>query len=101
MSKADYEKYFDILSSAKTNRDSKQMQPSQIEKDPAIALSNKAAKSAKVTVHYDTATRSSLDGEWPSVVLQIYNGFGSPFSPLFFAFEERQQTMAFLLETQK
>lgn len=89
MSKADYEEYFDILSFSKTVRDSKQMQPSQIEKDPAIVLLNKAAKSAKVTVHYDTTTRSSLDGEWPSVVLQIYNGFGNPLNLLFFAFEER------------
>ena len=37
------------------------MQPSLTEKDAGIDLLKKANK-AKTTVHYDTITRSSLDG---------------------------------------
>ena len=58
------------------------MQASQIEKDAAIALLNKA-KNVKVTVHYNTTTRSSLEGEWASITLKFSNGFEYRLRPLF------------------
>ena len=58
------------------------MQASQIEKDGAIALLNKA-KNVKAKVHYDPTTRSSLKGEWPSITLKFSNGFEYRLRPLF------------------
>ena len=55
----------------------------------------------KATVHYDTTPFSSLDGEWPSIVLKFSNGFEYRLGPLFYAFEDHQQSVDFFLEMYK
>ena len=44
------------------------MQASQAERDGAIALWSKD-ENVKSTLHYDTTTRNTTDGEWPAIIL--------------------------------
>ena len=43
----------------------------------------------KVTLHYDTTSHNSIDGEWSSVILNFSDGQKFWLRPLFFAFENR------------
>ena len=42
----------------------------------------------KSTLHYDTTTRNTIDGEWPAIILYFSNGDEYVLRPLFFAYEE-------------
>ena len=53
--------------------DYKHMQASQVERDAALAIYEKASQ-IKCIVHYDTTTRSSIDGEWPSLIFVLSDG---------------------------
>eukprot|EP00111_Clytia_hemisphaerica_P017245 TCONS_00051047-protein len=68
-----------------------------MELEAATALFNKGA--VKSTVHYDTTSRSSIDGDWPSIILKLSDGSEYRLRPLFFAFEDREQITELFLET--
>ena len=61
----------------------------------------------KATVHFDTTSCSSIDGEWPSIILRFSSGINSGNSsgkefrlrPIFFAYEDREQIMELFCET--
>ena len=55
----------------------------------------------KSFVHFDTTSRSSTDGDWPSIILRTSNGEEFRLRPLFFAFEDRDQITDLLVETFK
>lgn len=71
--KSDYEKYKSVLPSARKVSDFKHMQASQVEGNAALALYEKPAR-VKSIMHYDTTTRNSVDGEWPSLILKFSDG---------------------------
>ena len=48
------------------------MQASQAERDGAIALWSKD-ENVKSTLHYDTTTRNTIDGQWPAIILYFSN----------------------------
>ena len=54
-----------------------------------MALFNNT-KPNKITLHYDTTTRSKTNGEWPSLMLNFNNGKSFRLRPLSFAYEGRQ-----------
>ena len=62
VSARDCELYEHVLPSARTISDYKQMQASQVEQDATIALWSKDEK-LKSTLHYDTTTYNTIDGE--------------------------------------
>ena len=50
----------------------------------------------KVTLHFDTTSRSRIDGEWPSLILNFKSDVEEDnqmimLRALFFAFEDREQ----------
>ena len=51
----------------RTVADFKHLQESQVECDVSLAMLNKK-RNVKVTIHYDSTTRNSIDGEWPSLL---------------------------------
>ena len=60
---------------------------------PATALLNKKP-GTKVVLHYDTTSRSRIDGEWPSLRLNFSGNDASenqmiPLRPLSFAYENK------------
>lgn len=57
------------------------------------------AADVKSVVHYDTTTRSSIDGEWTSIVLNFSDGREYRLRPLFFAYEDRKQIADLFVET--
>ena len=57
-----------ILPSSRTILKYKHLQATQEETDAGVALFNNT-KPSKVTLHYDTTSRSNSDGEWPSLIL--------------------------------
>ena len=63
------------------------------ERDAAKALMNKKSNE-KVILHFDSTTRSRIDGDWPSLILNMRSppNVSNKFTlwPLFFAFEDRQ-----------
>ena len=52
-------------------------------------------------MHYDTTTRSSTDEEWPSIIRKLSNDQEYRLSPLFFAYEDREQITNLFIETYK
>ena len=70
MTKKDCESYEFVLPSAKTLLDHKYLQASQTESDVALAMVNKV-DDVKITLHYNTISRNSTDGGWPSTVINF------------------------------
>ena len=99
-SKADYDKYQYVLPSAQTVSDYKHMQASEAEGNAAIARYQKP-DNVKRIMHYDTTSRSSVDGEWPSRILKLSSGQEYRLRPLFFAYEDREQITNLFIETYK
>ena len=59
-----------ILPSSRTILKYKHRQATQEETDAGVALFNNT-KPGKVTLHYDTTSRSNIDVEWPSLILNF------------------------------
>lgn len=99
----DYEAYSKVLPSHKTISTYKHKQALMMEITAAKALMNKSSDT-KIVLHYDTTSRSRIDGEWPSLILNINANDPSskqmlPLRPLFFAYEDRTQIVALVHET--
>ena len=67
-------------------------------KKAAFALFNES-KLVKSIVHFDTTGRSSINGEWPSLILKFSDGIEYRLRPIFFAFEDREQITNLFVET--
>ena len=52
-------------------------------------------------MHYDTTTRSSIDGEWPLIILELSSGQEYRLHPLSFVYQDRKQITNFFTETYK
>ena len=76
------------------------MQTSEAERNAAIALYQKP-ENVKRIMHYDTTSRSSIDGEWSSIILKLSSGQVYQLRPLFFAYEDREQITNLFIETYK
>ena len=87
-----------VLPSACTIADYKHLQASEIECDAGVALVKKES-SIKVTSHYDTTSRNSIDGEWPSLILNFSDKQKFDLRPLFFAYKDREQITKLIVET--
>lgn len=85
-----------VLPPAKTIASYKHMQASQVELDAALALYNKSSEDVS-TVHYDTTSRSYIDGEWPSIILSFSSGIDYNLRSLFFAYEDRDQIVLLMV----
>ena len=73
-----------------TIADYKHLQVSEIECDAGVALAKKES-SIKVTLHYETSSKNSIDGEWPSLILNFSDKQEFHLLPLFFAYEDRSR----------
>ena len=80
----DYELYENVLASAKTINE-------QTDRNAAIALRD-LQPGVKVTLHYDSTTRSKIDGDWPALILIFSDSSLFPLRPMFFAYEDRKET---------
>ena len=87
-----------VIPSARTIADYKQIQAPEMETMAARALYMKKPN-IKAFVHFDTTSRSSIDGEWPSIILRFSNGEEFRLHPLFFAYEDREQITELFVET--
>ena len=76
------------------------MPASQVEQDAALALLTKVCP-VKLTLHCDTTSRNSTDGEKPSIILHFSDGREFVLHPMFFAYEDREQIIEPLNETFK
>ena len=88
-----------VICSARTISDYKQIQVSEMEAMAATALYRKT--SSKSFIHFDTISRSSIDGEWPSIILRFSDGEEFRLRHLFFAYEDREQITELFVETLK
>ena len=70
----------------------------QAEADAANALLAMES-SVRCTLHYDTTSRSKIDGEWPSIVFSFSNKQQYVLRPIFVAIETRSQIVSLILET--
>ena len=80
------------------SHDNSRSQASEREREAATVLFNNNIN-AKATIHFDTTGRSSIDGQWPSIILSFSDGLEYRLRPLFFAFEDRQQITDLFVET--
>ena len=55
-------------------------------------------RNVKVTLHYDSTTRNSIDREWPSLISRFPDGQIFRHRPIFFAFEDRKQIFSLIVE---
>ena len=76
------------------------MQASQVGRDAALALPTKVSP-VKSTLHYDTTSKNSIDGESPSIILCFSDSREFVLYPMFFAYEDREQIIEVLIETFK
>ena len=53
----------------------------------------------KITLQYDTTSRNSIDGEWPSLILNFSYGQKFRLRPLFVGYEDRVQITNLIVET--
>ena len=88
------------MPSIRTVADYKQCQASKMEREAAIHLLNKESN-VKATVHFDSTSHSSIDGEWPSLIIIFSNGQEFRLRPLFFAYEDWDQITGLFMETFK
>ena len=96
--KQDYIPYKDVLPSARTLNNHKQLLAVQAEAVAANALLLMDS-SVRCTLHYDTTSRSKIDGEWPSLIFSFSNKQRYVLRPIFFAYETRTQIISLILET--
>ena len=73
--------YENVLPSSKTINNHKHTLAIQQEKDAATALNN-ISPGAKVTLHYDSTSRSKIDGDWPALILIFSNNQRFTLRPL-------------------
>ena len=98
ISKDDYEVYQNVIPSARSLNDYKQVLAIQHEREAAIAL-NEITPNMKVTLHFDATSRSKIDGDWPCLILIFSNKRRFSLRPLFFAYEDRAQIIRLIVET--
>ena len=69
-----------------------------MEREAAFALFNKSTL-VKSVVHFDTTVRSSIDREWPSLIMKFSDEIKYRLRPIFFAFGDREQITNLFVET--
>ena len=55
--------------------------------------------SRKCTLHYDTTQRSSIAGDWQTLIIVFFDGSEYRLRALFFAYEDSQQITNLIVET--
>lgn len=100
-----YKAYENVLPSAKSINMFKHKKALSQEIIAAKALISKKP-CTKATLHFDTTTRSRIDGDWPSLILNFKDDDPRecrmiPLRPLFFAYEDRSQIISLIVETLK
>ena len=96
-------KYQYVLLDKRTVSDFKCKKSLHQEIQAAQALGNKK-EGTQITLHYDTMSRSKVDGEWPSLTLNFLKDDKQDckmyhLRALSFAFEDRDQIVKLILET--
>ena len=87
-----------VLPSTRTIADYKHLQASEIECNAGVSLPKKES-SIKVTLHFHTTSRNSIDGEWPSLISNFSDKQKICLRPLFLAYEDREQITKLIFET--
>ena len=98
LSLEDYKAYADVLPSARSINKQKLLLATQCELDAATALLD-IRHGIKSTLHYDTTTRSGIDGDWVSLILAFSDERRYRFRPMFMAYEDRANIVRYLVES--
>ena len=53
----------------------------------------------KITLHYDTTSRSKIDGDWPTISLRLSDGRHYSLRPLYLPHETTETIISLFLET--
>ena len=69
-----------------------------MEQDTGFALLTKLYD-VKAIIHYETTSRSSADGEWPSLIMSFSDDREHRLRPIVFSFEDRKQIIDLFVET--
>ena len=91
MSKKDYAPYKDVLPSAKTFNNYKQLLAVQPEADAANVLFTMPSN-VQSTLHYCMTSLCKVDGEWPSIIFSFCDKW-YVLHPYDFAYENHTQIM--------
>ena len=94
------EKYKLVIPSRRTLIEWKHLQATEAEIDAAIALFKKQ-EDIYVTLHYDTTSRNSIDGEWASIILNFSNNRQYSLRSIYFSYEDRNNIVRLICETYK
>ena len=99
----DYQIYEKVLPSSKSINNLKHKIALIQEIEAANALINKKP-TRKVSLHFDTTTRSRIEGDWPCLIPNLCSNDPNEckmisLRPLFFAFEDQDQIVSLIVET--
>ena len=94
----EWKAYEHVLPSAKTINNHKHVLAIQHEQDAAAAL-YQIQPGMKVTLHYDTTSRSKIDGDWPTLILIFSDKHRFPLRPIFLAYDDRAQIVHLIVES--
>lgn len=101
----DYTRYKNVLPDVKSVNEYKHKKALYQEIHAANVLINKA-QSSKITLHYDTTSRSRIEGEWPCLIINVIDDDPTlctmvSLRPLLFPFETRDMIASLIVETLK
>ena len=96
--KSDYIDYQYVVPSSKTISVMKQYQSLEQERKAVVSLQNKPSD-VKTTLHFDTTTRSTIDGDWPAIILIFSNNQRYNLRPILFSYEDRENIARIIVET--
>ena len=71
-----------------------------MDREATIHLLNKESN-VKATVHFDSTSHSSIDGEWPSLIIIFSNSQEFRLRPMLFTYEDQDQITKLFVETFK
>ena len=99
----DYKRYKKVLPSPKVINTFKHKKALCQEIVAAKSLMNKKV-TTKVTLHFDTTSRSRIEGDWPALILNFLDEDPADskmisLRPIHFAFEDKEQIVSLFIET--
>ena len=95
------ERYSNVLPSAKIIADTKHLLAIQQERNAALAILDASDDELAITLHFDTASRKRIKGEWPSIIIRMNGRKKFRMRPRSMAVKTRENITSLLVNTLK
>ena len=94
-------RYSNVLPSTKVIADTKHLLAMQQERNAVLAILDASDDKLATTLHFDTTSRNSIKGQWPSIIIKINDGKKFTLCSLGMTVEIRENITSLLVITLK